>query len=120
MAFVPINGWRVSTRRLGEVRNSEHLGGSRSRRYEARVAVARYRRPGALSWVLLSAFLLAGLLLSLAHARFAEAATPLPGFEDALVADVPSPTALAFAPDGRMLISTQPGRLRVYENGQLL
>ena len=48
------------------------------------------------------------------------AATALPpDFSDALVASVGSPTALAFTPDGRMLITTQTGLLRVYE-GTLL
>jgi glucose/arabinose dehydrogenase len=42
-----------------------------------------------------------------------------PDFSDALVASVGSPTALAFTPDGRMLITTQTGLLRVYE-GTLL
>ena len=42
------------------------------------------------------------------------------GFEDRLVADAGSPTALAFTPDGRMLIATQPGQLKVYQNGRLL
>jgi glucose/arabinose dehydrogenase len=36
------------------------------------------------------------------------------------VASVASPTALAFTPDGRMLITTQTGQLRVYEDGSLL
>ncbi|HZX55376.1 MAG TPA: PQQ-dependent sugar dehydrogenase, partial [Ilumatobacteraceae bacterium] len=35
------------------------------------------------------------------------------GFVDELVTTVPSPTALAFTPDARMLITTQPGVLRV-------
>ena len=35
------------------------------------------------------------------------------GFVDELVTTVPSPTALAFTPDGRTLITTQPGVLRV-------
>jgi hypothetical protein len=30
------------------------------------------------------------------------------------------PTGLAFTPDGRLLITTQPGRLRIYANGALL
>jgi glucose/arabinose dehydrogenase len=47
------------------------------------------------------------------------AAVP-PGFTDSLVADVSMPTALAFTPDGRMLITTQSGRLRVYASGSLL
>jgi glucose/arabinose dehydrogenase len=53
----------------------------------------------------------------------AESATTItlpPDFSDALVASIDSPTALAFTPDGRMLITTQPGQLRVYQNGALL
>jgi glucose/arabinose dehydrogenase len=43
------------------------------------------------------------------------------GFTDTVIADnVGSPTALAFTPDGRLLITTQPGQLRVYQNGSLL
>jgi glucose/arabinose dehydrogenase/PKD repeat protein len=42
------------------------------------------------------------------------------GFTDAVVATIASPTGLAFTPDGRLLITTQPGRLRVYANGSLL
>lgn len=41
----------------------------------------------------------------------------LPGqFEDQLVASVSQPTGLAFTPDGRLLITEKPGRLRVYTN----
>ncbi len=47
-------------------------------------------------------------------------ATPPPEFSDALVTNVPSPTALAFTPDGRMLITSQSGQLRVYQNDALL
>lgn len=47
----------------------------------------------------------------------AAAATLPAGFEDRLVTDVSSPTATAFTPDGRMLVTTQPGRLRVFEDG---
>jgi len=47
-------------------------------------------------------------------------ATVPPGFTDELVTAVASPTALAFTPDGRLLITTQPGRLRVYQNGALV
>ncbi|HEY8597693.1 MAG TPA: PQQ-dependent sugar dehydrogenase [Thermomicrobiales bacterium] len=43
-----------------------------------------------------------------------------PGFQDSLVTNVAAPTALAFTPDGRMLITTQPGQLRVYMGGALL
>jgi len=41
-------------------------------------------------------------------------------FSDALVASVGAPTALAFTPDGRLLITTQAGSLRVVRNGSLL
>ena len=46
-------------------------------------------------------------------------ATPA-GFTDTLVATVESPTALAFTPDGRLLVATQFGGLRVVETGALL
>jgi glucose/arabinose dehydrogenase len=48
------------------------------------------------------------------------AATLPPGFGDTLVATVGSPTAIAFTPDGRMLVTTQPGLLRVVQGGSLL
>ncbi|MEN9933756.1 MAG: hypothetical protein RLZZ387_335 [Chloroflexota bacterium] len=41
-------------------------------------------------------------------------------FSDSLVANVGQPTSLAFTPDGRLLITTQPGALRVYRAGVLL
>ena len=53
-------------------------------------------------------------------AASAGAITLPPGFTDELVASVGSPTALAFTPDGRLLITTQPGRLFVYQNGGLV
>jgi glucose/arabinose dehydrogenase/PKD repeat protein len=46
-------------------------------------------------------------------------AVPPAGFEDSLVAAVPSPTAIAFTPDGRLLTTTQVGTLRVIENDVL-
>jgi glucose/arabinose dehydrogenase len=49
----------------------------------------------------------------------AGAAVPA-GFTDDLVAAVGSPTALAFTPDGRMLVTTQGGALRVVQDGSLL
>jgi glucose/arabinose dehydrogenase len=49
----------------------------------------------------------------------AAAVTPA-GFVDELVAAVPAPTALAFTPDTRMLITTQLGQLRVVQGGTLL
>jgi len=48
------------------------------------------------------------------------AVTVPPQFEDELVASVNSPTALAFTPDGRLLITRQYGTLHVYRNGSLL
>ncbi len=53
-------------------------------------------------------------------ATVTEAATLPADFEDALVATIGSPTALAFTPDGRLLITTQQGQVRVYQNGALL
>lgn len=60
------------------------------------------------------------LVVSFLHAKPAEATTVPAGFEDRAVANLDRPTALAFTPDGRMLISTQPGQLRVHQNGRLL
>ncbi len=42
------------------------------------------------------------------------------GFVDEMVVNVGAPTALAFTPDGRMLITTQGGTVRVVKNGNLL
>ena len=42
------------------------------------------------------------------------------GFSDTLVAAVGGPTALALTPDGRMLVTTQGGRLRIVQNESLL
>ncbi|HVE91528.1 MAG TPA: PQQ-dependent sugar dehydrogenase [Actinomycetota bacterium] len=62
--------------------------------------------------------LVAGLLSAAAPAS---AAPVLPsGFVDEVVTTVGAPTALAFTPDGRMLIATQGGRLRVFSGGALL
>ena len=49
----------------------------------------------------------------------AGAAVP-PNFVDELVATVGGPTALAFTPDGRLLITTQGGTVRVFQNGSLV
>lgn len=61
----------------------------------------------------------AALLTTRGDALSATTAVPT-NFSDELVASVASPTALAFTPDGRMLITTQPGQLRVYEHGALV
>ena len=60
--------------------------------------------------------LLVGLFACL---LFARPAMPLPDdFQDSPVVDVPSPTALAFAPDGRMLVTGKSGKLWVHAGGQ--
>jgi glucose/arabinose dehydrogenase/PKD repeat protein len=51
---------------------------------------------------------------TIAAAAAPAGAVTLPaGFTDTVVAAVGAPTAIAFTPDGRMLVTTQPGRLRV-------
>src|SRR5512143_3508490 len=55
------------------------------------------------------------LTAALGAARPASAQVTLPsGFTDSPVATVGSPTDIGFLPDGRMLITTQGGALRVY------
>jgi glucose/arabinose dehydrogenase/PKD repeat protein len=56
---------------------------------------------------------------SLALIAPADAATLPAGFADTQIATVPQPTALAFAPDGRLLVTSKPGQLRVIVNGTL-
>ncbi|HEX2831647.1 MAG TPA: PQQ-dependent sugar dehydrogenase [Thermoanaerobaculia bacterium] len=48
-----------------------------------------------------------------------DAAVPS-GFSDVAVTSVTAPTAIAFTPDGRLLITQQSGSLRVYSGGALL
>ena len=63
-------------------------------------------------------FALAAVALAAAPAR---AATLPTGFSEALVASgLESPTAMQFAPDGRLFVCEQGGRLRVIKNGALL
>jgi glucose/arabinose dehydrogenase len=60
-------------------------------------------------------------LLSLALASVSGAATLPSGFAETQVASgLASPTAMAFAPDGRLFICQQGGQLRVVKNGALL
>ncbi len=55
------------------------------------------------------------------EARAAGAAPTTPsGFQDTLLATVPQADAVAFTPDGRMLIAAKWGRISVYKNGALL
>ncbi|HEV2827671.1 MAG TPA: PQQ-dependent sugar dehydrogenase [Pyrinomonadaceae bacterium] len=63
----------------------------------------------------------AALALALSSVRIASAATVPPGFTDSLVAaGLTNPTAMAFAPDGRIFVCEQGGTLRVIKNGALL
>ncbi len=59
---------------------------------------------------------LGGIVLSAPAAGAAVPAT----FVDQLVTAVTAPTAMDFTPDGRLLIATQPGLLRVVQDGALL
>lgn len=58
-----------------------------------------------------------GLLLV---AKLVSAQTLPSGFSDALVTAVSAPTAMAFTPDGRLLITSQGGALRLYKGGALV
>jgi glucose/arabinose dehydrogenase len=77
------------------------------------------------------ALVMAGMVAAIAvvllwwRAEPARSATTVPqGFSDTLVAQVPNPTAMAVAPDGRLFVTQKAnsnvGRLRVIKNGQLL
>ena len=60
-------------------------------------------------------------VLSSAQTQIVNAATVPPGFTDSVVANgLSSPTAMAFAPDGRIFVCQQGGALRVIKNGALL
>jgi glucose/arabinose dehydrogenase len=61
-----------------------------------------------------------GLALALGSFQL-KAATLPPGFTEAQFgSNVASPTAMAFAPDGRLFVCQQTGQLRVIKNGALL
>src|SRR5919202_4013617 len=60
------------------------------------------------------------LLVALAQTETFGATVPS-GFTDTIVASgLSNPTAMAFAPDGRIFVCQQGGQLRVIKNGQLL
>ena len=63
--------------------------------------------------------LVAAIFTAGGSATTSTAALP-PDFTDELVASIGGPTAIAFTPDGRMLVTTQSGRLRVIQGGALL
>ena len=61
------------------------------------------------------------VLLSVFAPSTTHAATLPAGFSETLVAQgLSAPTAMQFAPDGRLFVCEQGGRLRVIENGALL
>jgi glucose/arabinose dehydrogenase len=67
-----------------------------------------------------SRFLFAGLLFSVLSPPVHAATLPA-GFSETRVATgLASPTAMAFAPDGRLFVAQQGGALRVIKNGALL
>src|SRR3954453_16979808 len=67
----------------------------------------------------LPALVAAFVLLAVVSA--AGAATLPSGFvETEVVSGLSAPTAMAFAPDGRLFVAEQGGRLRVIKNGALL
>jgi glucose/arabinose dehydrogenase len=67
-------------------------------------------------------FVAAGLVVLCGAADPGRAATGLPpGFQDVpVVSGLSSPTAMDFAPDGRLFVTQQGGQLRVIKNGVLL
>jgi glucose/arabinose dehydrogenase len=89
-----------------------------------RVAIARVTTSSRTDWCVLLAVLVGlftgCLSLLFLHENPASAAVTPPDFTDTRVASVVSPTALAFTPDGRLLVTSEPGRLWVYKNGALL
>ena len=61
------------------------------------------------------------LSLLILSAKDAPAATLPPGFSESIIASgISSPTAMEFAPDGRLFVCQQNGQLRVIKNDTLL
>ncbi|MEP6759359.1 MAG: PQQ-dependent sugar dehydrogenase [Actinomycetota bacterium] len=71
-------------------------------------------------WALPIAVLLVGLALPLATPSAALGSVVPAGFEDQLVAKVGGPTAIAFTPDGRILVTSHFGQLFVIQSGALV
>src|SRR4051794_36923315 len=61
-----------------------------------------------------------GFVAMAASPPSASAATLPPGLVESTIGGLNSPTAMAFAPDGRLFISEQTGALRIVQNGVLL
>jgi glucose/arabinose dehydrogenase len=81
------------------------------------VRVSARRDAYLMGWKLITALLVAA---ALSFPSAATAAVLPPDFTDSHVASVPIPTTLAFTPDGRLLVTSQSGALRVIEDGTLL
>jgi glucose/arabinose dehydrogenase len=64
--------------------------------------------------------LLFSFLLIASSSSFIAAATLPSGFTASSVTGLANPTAMAFAPDGRLFVCLQAGQLRVIKNGSLL
>ncbi|MGH2578466.1 MAG: PQQ-dependent sugar dehydrogenase, partial [Actinomycetota bacterium] len=71
-----------------------------------------------LQWIVVLALVVAPI--ALARPQPARAATIPPNFADSLVTQIGRPTGLAFTPDGRMLVTTQGGTVRVFQGNTLL
>lgn len=77
--------------------------------------------PGARTRRVLAALAVTAAALTVGPAPVATAAASLPlGFSDEFVAQIDGPTAIAFTPDGRVLVTAKNGTLRVVSNGTLL
>jgi glucose/arabinose dehydrogenase len=58
--------------------------------------------------------------ITITVAQYADS-TPIAGFKrDEVASNLTLPTSMAFAPDGRLFITEQVGRIRIIKNGQLL
>lgn len=60
------------------------------------------------------------LCLEMLEDRVTPTALPTGFTESLLAAGIPAPTAMDFAPDGRLFVAEQTGQLRIVKNGQLL
>ncbi|MDX6647480.1 MAG: hypothetical protein QOK40_3207, partial [Miltoncostaeaceae bacterium] len=77
-------------------------------------------RPLGRSWARVLALAMLAVLVALgSQARPAAAAVPA-GFEDTLVTSLNAVSAVDFTPDGRILLTTRPGKLMIFESGALL
>ncbi|MDQ3473845.1 MAG: PQQ-dependent sugar dehydrogenase [Acidobacteriota bacterium] len=67
-----------------------------------------------------STLVIVATLLLLCWPIAASAATLPAGFTETIITGLSSPTAMTFAPDGRLFVCQQTGALRVIKNGALL